>query len=356
MEVRRDLAEGVALAVAAVLLLATACSSQAPSAARNSPEPASTPAAKPSASISASPLKTPHREWLNLTYATVSPIEKLDLYTPIPRPGSEASPGLVVYVHGGAWLPGEGDKADLFSLTVVNFLLANGYATASVDYRLSDEAHFPAQIEDVKTAVRWLRAHASQYGYDGGKITALGDSAGGQLVALLGTSAGVSVLEGAQLGNPGVSSSVKAAIVLYPDINFLSEATWLSEIPACTGKFANPNLPGSAASKYLGGPVQSVPGQARAADPMTYLTPGRQLPEFLIAQGTQDCIVPYQGAVEFYDALIKAGGSSAAQLIMERGEGHYPDFNYPELESPVIKLLRVTIGPGVEEAENAGHD
>jgi len=71
---------------------------------------------------------------------------------------------------------------------------------------------------------------------------------------------------------------------------------------------------------------------------------------------TQDCIVPYQGAVEFYDALIKAGGSSAAQLIMERGEGHYPDFNYPELESPVIKLLRVTIGPGVEEAENAGHD
>jgi acetyl esterase/lipase len=153
------------------------------------------------------------------------------------------------------------------------------------------------------------RAHAGQYGYDPAKIAALADSAGGQLVSLLGTSAGVAALEGAQLGNPGVSSSVKAAIVLYPDVNFLSGATWPSE--------------------------------------MTYLTPGRQLPEFLITQGTQDCIVPYQGAVEFYDALIKTGGSSAAQLIMERGEGHYPDFNYTQLESPIIKLLRGTIGPEV---------
>jgi acetyl esterase/lipase len=342
----RSLRSGM-LAVSAVLLLATSCSSQATSAAKNSQPPASVPAVKPSASASASPLTTPHRQWLDLAYATVSPAEKLDLYMPVPRPGSEASPGLVVYVHGGAWTPGLGDRADDFSLTVVNFLLSNGYAAASVDYRLSNEAHFPAQIEDVKTAVRWLRAHASQYGYDPGKIAALGDSAGGQLVALLGTSAGVVALEGAQLGYPGVSSSVKAAIVLYPDVNFLSEATWLSEIPACTGKFANPNLPGSAASKYLGGPVQSAPGQAQAADPMTYLTPGRQLPEFLIAQGTLDCIVPYQGAVEFYDALIKTGGSSAAQLIMERGEGHYPDFNYTELESPIVKLLRGTIGAGV---------
>jgi acetyl esterase/lipase len=337
----------ILLAVSAALLLATSCSSQATSAAKNSPPPASAPAVKPSASTSASPLKTPHRQWLNLAYATVSPAEKLDLYLPIPRSGSKASPALVVYVHGGAWTPGLGDRADDFSLTVVNFFLSHGYAAASVDYRLSNEAHFPAQIEDVKTAVRWLRAHASQYGYDPGKIAALGDSAGGQLVALLGTSAGVTGLEGAQLGYPGVSSSVKAAIVLYPDVNFLSEETWLSEIPACTGKIANPNLPGSAASKYLGGPVQSVPGQARAADPMTYLTPGRQLPEFLIAQGNKDCIVPYQGAVEFYDALIKTGGSSAAQLIMERGEGHYPDFNYTELESPIVKLLRTTIGPGV---------
>jgi acetyl esterase/lipase len=89
-----------------------------------------------------------------------------------------------------------------------------------------------------------------------------------------------------------------------------------------------------------------VPGQAKAADPMTYLTPGRRLPAFLIAQGKRDCVVPYQGAVAFYRALIKAGGPAAARLIMEPGMGHYPDFNYTKLEPAVISLLRNTIGPG----------
>jgi len=335
----------IMLAVTTALLLATSCSSQTPTA-KNSSRAASVPVATPSPSISASPIRTPHRQWLDLAYATISPAEKLDLYTPIPHSRVETLPGLVVYVHGGAWLPGHGDKADQFSLTLVNFFLSIGYAVASVNYRLSDEAHFPAQIKDVKTAVRWLRAHAKQYGYDSAKIAAVGDSAGGQLVALLGTSEGVAALEGGQMGNPGISSGIKAAVVLYPDINFLAEETWLSQIPACAGKFANPNLPGSAASRYLGGPVQTVPGQAKAADPMTYLTQGRRLPRFLIAQGTQDCTVPYQGAVEFYDALIKVDGSSAAQLVMEPGEGHYPDFDYAELGPPVTKFLRATIGQG----------
>ena len=330
----------ITLALATVLLSVASCSSQAPSVAQS---PA-TSATKPTAADS--PVSTTHRQWLDLAYATRSSAEKLDLYVPVPRPGDLGAPGLVVYVHGGAWLPGLGNKADGFSLTLVNFFLSIGYATASVDYRLSNEAHFPAQIEDVKAAVRWLRAHAGQYGYNPDEIAALGDSAGGQLVALLGASAGVGALEGAQLGSPGVSSSVKAAIVLYPDINFLSEKAWLSENPTCAGKFANPDLPGSPTSKYLGGPVQSVPGQAMAADPMTYLTAGRELPKFLIAHGTHDCTVPYQGSVEFYQALVKVGGPSAARLIIEPGMGHYPDFNYTELKAPVIKLLRATIGQG----------
>jgi len=348
--------KAAALALAAMVVLLLSCSSPGPaSTTANSPGPTApasatfAPATSPSATSTTksaqSPLTTPHRQWLNLAYATRSTAEKLDLYMPTQRTHS-SPPGLVVYVHGGAWLPGLGDKADNFSLVLVNFLLANGYATASIDYRLSTEAHFPAQIEDVKTAVRWLRAHASQYGYDPDKIAALGDSAGGQLVALLGTSAGVAALEGTQLGEAGVSSAVKAAIVLYPDINFLAEDAWLSQIPACAGKFINPDLPTSAASKYLGAPVQTVPALARAADPLTYLTPGRQLPRFLIAQGEEDCTVPYQGSVAFFDALVKAVGPSGAALILEPGEGHYPDFNYTELEAPVIKLLKQTIGPG----------
>ena len=238
--------------------------------------------------------------------------------------------------------PGPGRQSELCLFDIGELLLV-GYSAASVDYRLSNEAHFPAQIEDVKTAVRWLRAHAGQFGYDPNEVAAMGDSAGGQLVALLGTSEGAPSIEGSFLGNPRVSSSIKAAIVLYPDIDFLAEEKWLSENPACVGKSSNPNLPTSPASKYLGGPVQTVPTLAKAADPITYLRPGKQLPKFLIAQGKDDCTVPYQGSLEFYDALVKVASASTAQLIIEPGEGHYPNFNYNELEAPATKLLRATI-------------
>jgi len=143
-----------------------------------------------------------------------------------------------------------------------------------------------------------------------------------------------------------VSSSVKAAIVLYPDINLLAEQKWLSENPACAGKVVNHNLPDSPASKYLGAPIQTVPSLAKAADPITYLTPGRQLPKFLIAHGKDDCTVPYQGSVAFYDALVRVGGPAAAQLIIEPRAGHYPNFNYTAIKAPATKLLRETIGSG----------
>jgi acetyl esterase/lipase len=338
---RRLVRSGLALAAA---LLMAAWLPQAANTAGASPRLVSTPPA--ATTTTTSPLRAPHRQWLNLAYATVSSAEKLDLYMPFQRPVGAKAPGLVVYVHGGAWLQGQGDKANYVSLTFVNFFLSLGYAAASVDYRLSDEAHFPAQIEDVKTAVRWLRAHAAQYGYDPNEIAAMGDSAGGQLVALLGASEGAPALEGSFLGNPRVPSSIKAAIVLYPDIDLLAEEAWLSENPACAGKFSNPNLPGSPASKYLGAPVQAVPARALAADPVTYLAPGKQLPKFLIAHGKDDCTVPYQGSVEFYNALVKMAGPSAAQLIIEPGEGHFPSFDYTELEAPATKLLRATIGPG----------
>jgi hypothetical protein len=106
-----------------------------------------------------------------------------------------------------------------------------------------DPSALPGPDPDVKTAVRWLRAHARYYGYDPGQIAAFGDSAGGQLVALLATSQGVPAPEGASLGYPRVSSSIKAAIVFYPDINLLAEQGWLSQIPFCTGKYRNPTCP-----------------------------------------------------------------------------------------------------------------
>ena len=195
--------------VAFVLMSAPALeASAAPGSAQSSSTTTTTMASTGVDIPGASSVVTPHRQWLNLVYANRSQAETLDLYMPAAAAHSSKKPGLVVYVHGGAWLPGEGDKSDPFSLAIVNAILTLGYAAASVDYRLSNEAHFPAQIQDVKAAVRWLRAHAGRYGYDPKRIAALGDSAGGQLVALLGTSEGVPALEGASLGYPHVSSQV----------------------------------------------------------------------------------------------------------------------------------------------------
>ena len=242
-----------ALTLAAVLAVLASCSSQPPRTTTTTPRPARAPV------VTSKLIPMPHRQWLNLGYATLSSAEKLDLYMPVRHPGLPRNPGLVVYVHGGGWLEPGNVKGNWVSQTFVNAFLAAGYAAASVNYRLSSQAHFPAQIQDVKTAVRWLRAHAAQYGYDPAEIAAFGDSAGGQLVALLGTSQGVPALEGSSLGYPRVSSSIKAAIVLYPDINLLADGAWLSQIPFCAGKYLSPNLPDSLGAKYLGARCRAFP-------------------------------------------------------------------------------------------------
>ncbi|HTW06171.1 MAG TPA: alpha/beta fold hydrolase, partial [Acidimicrobiales bacterium] len=285
----------------------------------------------------------PHRQWLNLAYATLSPAQKLDLYVPIGTSG--ALPGLVVYVHGGAWL--EGDKQDAMSLEFVSYFLSQGFAIASVNYRLSGAAIFPAQIQDVKAAVRWLRASASTYGYSAQRFAALGDSSGGNLVALLGTSESSSVFDDPGLGNSGVSSSVKAVVDLFGDVDLLSENKWLEANPACVGQFADPNAPTSAASRYIGAPIQSVPARAEAANPVTYLRAGELLPRFLIAHGDDDCTVPYQGSVDLYQAIVKVAGPGAARLMIVKGSEHEPYFDYAAVLPVAVHLLDSTIGPPV---------
>ena len=268
---------------------------------------------------------------------TRSAAERLDMYVPI----GKSRPGLVVYVHGGGF--SGGDKAGGISPDVVRFVLSEGYAVASVNYRLSNEAIFPAQIQDVKAAVRWLRANASTYGYDPDNVAAIGDSAGGSLVALLATSEGVPALDDPTLGNPGVSSSIKAAIVFYPEVDPLSDSKWLSENPACKGSY-DPNSPDSFQSKYLGAPVQTVPGRAKAANPITYLAPSKPVPKFLIAHGNFDCITPYQGSVELYNAIVQVADPSAAQLMIVKGSSHYPNFDSTTVLPVAIQLLHSTIG------------
>lgn len=123
------------------------------------------------------------RKWLDLAYASASPAQKLDIY--LPDAGDGPFP-VIMAVHGGAFMGG--DKADM-QLKPMLEGLARQYAVVSINYRLSGESLFPAQIHDVKTAIRWVKANARRYALDGSRIALWGGSAGGHLSALAGTSA-----------------------------------------------------------------------------------------------------------------------------------------------------------------------
>lgn len=243
-------------------------------------------------------------------YASVSETQKLDLYVP---EGDGPFP-VIVSIHGGGFMMG--DKADPMGTAGFDQLLAEGYAVAAVNYRLSSEATFPAAVQDVKTAVRWLRANAGEYNLNPDKIGAWGGSAGGNLVAMLGTSCGVAELEGSELGNADQSSCVQAVVDWFGPTDFLQ----------MDAEFAGTSCPqthdaaDSPESRYLGAPIQDVPELAAQANPITYVT--AEAAPFLIQHGTADCNVPPQQSQLLYDALVAAGGPDQATLTLIDGAGH----------------------------------
>ena len=246
----------------------------------------------------------------DLAYAELSPTQKLDLYLP---QGDGPFP-LVLLVHGGAFM--FGDKADPMSKAGTDQLLQNGYAVAAVNYRLSGEAIAPAQIRDVKTAVRWLRAHASEYHLNPAKFGAWGGSAGANLAALLGTSREAAALEGAELGCPSESSAVQAVVDWFGPVDFLKMDEQLAAFP--DGQ--KHDLPDSAESILIGAPIQSRPDLVRAVNPITYVSPSAA--PFLIQHGTDDRVVPVQQSQMLYEALIPAIGADKVTLTLLQGAPH----------------------------------
>lgn len=222
-----------------------------------------------------------------------NPRQQLDLY--LPEKAAEKPLPLIVYVHGGGWESGAKSDTSLLFQLIKN----GGYAGASVGYRLTQEAAWPAQIHDVKAALRWLSANAGKHGIDPERIGVSGISAGGHLVSLLGTSQGVKEISGSQ---GGAVADAKIACVM----NFCGPANFLTF--AGKGSDIDPDQPGSAIAKLLGGPVKQRQEVARAASPVSYISSDD--PPFLHIHGTADNLVPYTQAVEFDAALKKAGVSS----------------------------------------------
>ena len=243
----------------------------------------------------------------DVAYASVSSAQKMDIYMP---EGDGPFPA-VILIHGGAFLGGS--KSDEASNAAV--LNAAGYVAVSINYRLSGEAKFPAQIEDCKTAVRFIRANAAKYKINADKIGSWGASAGGNLSALLGTTGAVSELEGSALGNEAYSSAVLAAVDWFGPINFLtmdSEATAL-------GFTINTNSSSSPESKLMGAAVQTIPDAVAKANPSSYISADDAA--FFIQAGSVDRNIPYTQSRNFYQALQVVKGSDANYELLE-GAGH----------------------------------
>ncbi len=232
---------------------------------------------------------------LDVTYAHYGDRTlEMDIYRP--KEAWERLPAIVC-IHGGGWAKGNrtGHRK------VAQALAARGFVAATISYRLSGEAPFPAAIHDCKAAVRFLRANAKTYGVDAENIGAIGLSAGGHLTALLATSGGVDALEG-EGGNADFSSEIQAAVPMGAQTDFLSERT--REISRIEGR-------GRIWRQFLGGSQESKREKYRLASPGYHLD--RQDPPCWFITGEADD--PSTHAKEFRQQMKDLGIASGLTVI-----------------------------------------
>lgn len=269
-------------------------------------------------------------KWLNVAYASASAAQKLDIY--LPETGDGPFP-VIVSVHGGAFKGG--DKAD-GQLTPMLEGLKRGYAVVSVNYRLSQEAIFPAQIQDVKAAVRWIRANSKTYKLNPEKIAIWGGSAGGTLSSLIGTSGNVKELDDLSLGNPSQSSRVLAVVDWFGPTDFLKMDEQLK-----AGKVKNPqthSIPDSPESQLIGKNLADAPELVQKANPETYITPDDA--PFFIQHGRIDHLVPYQQSENLAAKLTLVLGKDKVTFeILENNDHGGPGFVTDQNINKVFKFL-----------------
>lgn len=240
-----------------------------------------------------------------------NPRQKLDLLLPKADAKDAAAKKrpLVVFIHGGGWLSGR--KED--GINVAKLIASSGdYVAATINYRLSQEAAWPAQIHDCKAAIRFLRGKAGEYGIDPDHIGVMGLSAGGQLVSLLGTSSGEPTLEGSLGKFEKVSSRVQCVVNFFGPTDFLTffgketSAQRLREADMIA-KLLGPKKPDA-----------EIRESARQASAVTWIT--KDDAPFFTAHGTADTLVPYAQAEEIHSALSSAKVES--YLVKMQGAGH----------------------------------
>lgn len=239
----------------------------------------------------------------------------LDLY--LPQDAGRTPSPVVVWVHGGGWKNGSKENPR------AAFLVGHGYAVASINYRLTDEAQWPAQIDDCRNAVRWLRKHASTYRLNPRKIGVFGSSAGGHLVALMGT-----------LPCPedeSVSSRVQAVCDWFGPSDLLT----MPPNNVGHGRTAE-DVANSNGAKLLGQTVREVPDLARQVSAFYNVSPDD--PPFLIMHGDLDPGVPLSQSTRLYHKLREAGVYAELEVVEGAGHGG-PHFNTPAVQARVLEFF-----------------
>jgi acetyl esterase/lipase len=246
------------------------------------------------------------RSLLDIPYAdTKHERQRLDLFLPR-SPKSKLLP-LIVFIHGGGWIEGNKNQGGPLLLP---YVAGGEFAGASVAYRFSSDAAWPAQIHDCKAAIRWLRANASKHGIDPDRIGVWGMSAGGHLVSLLGTSGDVDDLDGEVGAHRDASSRVSCVVNYCGPTNLLTVGSNAGNTTKqAVDMFVTP---------LLGGPVTEKADAAREASAVTYIS--AKDPPFLVTHGTNDELVPFDQSVRFNGALKSAGVD--AVFVPVRGGGH----------------------------------
>ena len=292
---------------------------------------ASVPTKSPAQDVGAdTPINLPTpagvRIYSNLAYVDQgTPRQKLDLYLPFPISAKPVP--LIVYLHGGGWQKGSKADGRAFAFRMV----AQGFAVACIGYRLSSDALFPAQLEDCKAAVRWLRDNASRYRLDPSHFGAMGVSAGGYLAALLGATGTTHLFDSGE--HLGQSSSVVAVCDFFGPIDLLRLFETSDELQTPQAREV---------AKLLGGDPRALKEQARAANPVTYLE--GDVPPFLIFHGTNDTVVPPEQSRLLFDALTKRRIPAHLHLIHEAGHTG-PAFVAPDINAMVNDFFTDALKP-----------
>jgi acetyl esterase/lipase len=305
--------------------------------------------------------QAPAVEIQTLTYASPGGHDLvLDLYRPV---GARGRLPVIVFLHGGGWSGGTRTTGPDFK----RFFAQDGFAMASIEYRLTPSVTFPSNVEDVKTAVRWLRANADRLGLASDRIGIWGTSAGGHLGAVAALSPR-GMFEGD--GNPDQSSRVQCVLDAYGPSMFTemdaqteSEKATLQPLAAglvnapamvagvvtsdrgstrgagaptaarAGGPGATPHdAPTSPESRLVGAPIQTVPDRVKAASPLTYAL--SNAPPFLLMHGLADNSVPHQQSVMLYEALVAAGNTATLRLVDGLPHTFFNRTNLDELAGP----------------------